>query len=47
VHARLQKALRAGDAAAAHQALTACRSLAWPEVAPLYEALGSRMPQPA
>ena len=46
-HAKLQKALRAGDAAAAQQALNACRNLAWPEVAPLYEALGSRIPQPA
>jgi adenylate cyclase len=46
-HAKLQKALRAGDAAAAQQALNACRNLAWPEVAPLYVALGSRIPQPA
>ncbi len=46
-HAKLQKAYRAGDAAAARVALKACSDLAWPDVAPLYGALGSRMPQPA
>ncbi len=46
-HAKLQKALRAGDAAAAREALDACRALAWPEVVPLYEAFAGRMPQTA
>jgi hypothetical protein len=37
--------MRAGDAVAVGEALKACSALAWAEVAPLYEALNSRIPQ--
>jgi adenylate cyclase len=46
-HGKLQQAMRAGDAAAVGEALKACSALAWAEVAPLYEALKSRIPQAA
>jgi adenylate cyclase len=46
-HAKLQQAMRAGDSAAVREALKACSALAWTEIAPLYEALKSRIPQAA
>lgn len=46
-HARLQQALRAGDAVGAGEVLKACRDKAWPEVAPLYERLAGRIAQMA
>jgi len=46
-HAKLQKAMRAGDAAAVREALAACRAQAWPEVVPLYEGFAGRLAQMA
>jgi hypothetical protein len=39
--------MRAGDSAAVREALKACSAMAWTEIAPLYEALKSRIPQAA
>lgn len=46
-HARLLQALRAGDAAAAPEALRACRDHAWPELGPFYEVIAGRVAQMA
>ena len=46
-HARLLQALRAGDAAAAHEALRACRDHAWPELGPFYEVIAGRVAKTA
>ena len=42
-HGKLRKALAAGDTAGAREALKACRSLAWPEAAPLFEGYAGRL----
>lgn len=42
-HGKLRKALAAGDMVGAREALKACRSLAWPEAAPLFEGYAGRL----
>ena len=46
-NARLQQASSSGDAAAAGEALRACRTLAWPEVASLYDKARGRVSERA